>query len=371
MPKPQETAVVTIGSQKFDFWESVEINRRFGNPISHMRLRVAELGDLKHGWKSLRLAIGMMGTGTLAGQLCISGPITVRQASYTANTHSVEVVVSSITTRLNAGVPPKEFKDQTITQMANWATNPMGVTFKIFGNCPGADLPFDRVSTHLGETIHQFVGRLAACRDLHLRDNEMGNLLGSRAQGGSAIAQLQEGRNIQAAQVTMNILEDYYRIQAFTQHYGKDERWGDDARDISTTVQMGGFGDPVQRPMYLQGPMPDSVQGLGMYAHHEGALVKADVIDANITVPGWLRDDGSLWIDHIGESVTIYSPMLFPTDSMTLSIRGVTHIQNSEAGTITNVECCLPQGLSGEPQIGAPDAPNPGSVNTAVPTGPD
>jgi prophage tail gpP-like protein len=376
MPKPQEIASITIGSDKFDRWESVEITRRFGEPFSHMRLRVAEIGDLHHGWKSLRLALGMAGTGTLAGQLAISGLITVRQVSYTPASHSVEVVVSSITTFLNAGVPPKQFENQTITQMANWATNTVGVTFKVLGNCPGADKPFERVSTHVGETIHQFVSRLAACRDLHLRDDALGTLIGTRAQGDAAVAQLQEGRNIKSAQVTMSILENVDTIEATGHHYGTDKRWGDDARDIAAKVLMSGFGVGFPRTLFLQGPMPDDKIGLGMFAHHEGALVKATVIDCTVTVPGWLRDDGALWMSLIGESVTIFSPMLFPEDRMTLSIRGVTHIQNSEAGTITNVECCLPEGLSAQGQIDKSDPgtgpeTGPGSIDPSKPAAPD
>ena len=60
-------------------------------------------------------------------------------------------------------------------------------------------------------------------------------------------------------------------------------------------------------------------------------------MDGTITVPGWLMDDGSLWIRHVGEQVTIFSPMLFPHRSATLFIKGVTHRQSDGEGTVTDV----------------------------------
>ena len=88
-----------------------------------------------------------------------------------------------------------------------------------------------------------------------------------------------------------------------------------------------------------------------------------------MTVQGWLLEEGSLWIEHVGKFVNVYSPMLFPQDKMILAIKGVTHRQNDKSGTETTLDLVLPLALGGADH---PEAKNgPTGANPATPDGPD
>jgi len=76
-----------------------------------------------------------------------------------------------------------------------------------------------------------------------------------------------------------------------------------------------------------------------------------------ITVPGWQMSDGSLWIEHLGDEMSIFCPMMFPTDRETLALRGASHRQNNDRGTITVLEFCLPRAISAGGRIEMSDLP--------------
>ena len=69
-------------------------------------------------------------------------------------------------------------------------------------------------------------------------------------------------------------------------------------------------------------------------------------------MPGWLMADGTLWILHVGDMaampVTIYSPMLFPSEpngTATLLLKGAKHVQDNIGGSRTELTLCLESGL--------------------------
>ena len=85
-----------------------------------------------------------------------------------------------------------------------------------------------------------------------------------------------------------------------------------------------------------------------------------DAFEATITVPGWLQDNGSLWISLIEDApppITIFSPMLFPSTggqgpSPGLFVKGVKHLQDNQAGTRTEVICATQNSLSNSDRAG-------------------
>ena len=98
-------------------------------------------------------------------------------------------------------MPPGQFKNQTLKQLANAAAGQYGVRPDAQGAIDGAEKLFERVSVHLGES-HRFSlsCRLAQMRNVHITDDEIGNIVGMRG-GGTTVAELQEGRNILSAEL--------------------------------------------------------------------------------------------------------------------------------------------------------------------------
>jgi hypothetical protein len=87
-------------------------------------------------------------------------------------------------------------------------------------------------------------------------------------------------------------------------------------------------------------------------ANHEADWDKYQQVDGDGTTPGWLTPDGSLWMAHVRELVTVNAPLLLPENSIEFMIKGVIHRQSSEQGTTTDILLCRADGFgsgTGEP----------------------
>jgi prophage tail gpP-like protein len=177
-------ATVIANGKVYPGWESVEIWREFANTVSYMKFTAAEDESVA---ASYSVVPGDPAQGYLCGIKCMDGYVMSRQAVVDKNTHGVEVVVASKTQNAIIGTVqnnPGQYKNQTLSQMATAVLSKVGVNFKMTGDTSGTEIPFDRVSEHIGERAIDFVQRLAMWRNMHLVDDSQGNLVATR--GGSA-----------------------------------------------------------------------------------------------------------------------------------------------------------------------------------------
>ena len=376
MPNPKEIASVSANGQSYDIWQSIEISRDVGMGVSLMRLAVAEnvptngsasarFGEPGPGWPALRLAPGMPAQGYLGGVLAISGYVTVRQAFCNAAMHGVEITVTSHTQDVvssTVDASPGQYIGYTLQQIANAVAGKVGVNFAILASPAGADKPFSRVSEHFGETRFAFIERLCRMRNLHLSDDENGNLLAFRGGGSSGVAQLIEGQNILSARIVMQDTDTVNQATVSGENVAGSASgvWGDAARDPSATAFNPNFSR--YRPLSIQAEQPGDAQDMAMRANLEIATDLSTMVDLEVVVPGWFMDDGSLWITHVRDSLTVYSPMLVPNDSITLSLKGVSHRQSDDEGTVTALRLCLPNALGNDAQVTATSGNNSASA---------
>jgi len=372
MLNPQEIATVTAQGQNYKFWESVEVHREFGRPVSMMTLSVAETAQVSAealSWTSLKLNVGDPIQGYLAGNLVLSGTVTVRQTAYDREGHGVQIVATGYglaVVKSTVSASPGQYIGYNLQQIAQAVCQQVGCNFVLSGNLPGAEKVFPRVSEHPGEPMFQFIERLARMRDIHIRDDENGNLVGTRGTAGGSIATLVEGQNILSARVILTDQNAAKTLSTIGANIGGSSTgvWGDTCRDIKVTAQNPTYNGRGQ--ITVTAEQPCDVTDAVMRNQHEVAQNALTQVDCEVTVRGWLMDDGSLWIAHLGEPVTVYSPMAFPTDSMQLWLKGVRHRQENDTGTTTVLSLCLPNGLSVE-GISATSGDNADSVFPGIP----
>jgi prophage tail gpP-like protein len=345
-----EATIVTNG-KIFPGWESVEIWREYGNPVSYMKFVAAEDENLA---ASYSVVPGDLAQGLLCGQQVINGQVITRQVVFDKGTHSVEVVVASMTQNAIVGIVqnrPGQYRDQTIMQIITTALAAVSVTPRLTGETSGAEIPFERVSEHIGERAIDFVSRLAMWRNLHLTDDANGNLVLTRAGAAAAAgATLIEGQNIEAARLLENRQFTPNRVAVTGQRAGNDQTNGTASSQVFASQNIAGYVGPA-RPFLFAGEQPASQQEHVLRLNHAIQIMNLDQLEATITVPGWLMDNGQLWISLTGgemQSVTIYSPMLFPSEpngQATLLVKAVKHVQDNQGGTRTEVTCCLRSGF--------------------------
>lgn len=358
MPKPEEVAVIVAAGQRYQCWQQVEVFRDYREIVSEIRLAVAEIGDFKGGWKSMRLKPGDECQAYLAGRLVATGRVSVRQAAYDATTHGVRFIVQSKVADLANGTveaKPGQYRKYTLEQIANSVLGPFGIKFSINGAPDGADKVFDRVSVQVGETPFELIERLCRMRNLHMVDDHRGNIVAQRGAG-PLVADLTEGGNIVSAQMIWREDQAVDRIKATGAMPGNNAAWGDDARANAATATNPAFNR--YRPLVIVAEQPGDKRDMQMRADHEVDVNVGGMMSVEVRVQGWLRDGSRLWIEDIGKSVSVYSPMLFPQDRLTLAIQSVTHAQNDKDGTSTTLGLVLPSALGSADPIRADGAPN-------------
>ena len=208
-----------------------------------------------------------------------------------------------------------------------------GVGFSILGSPPGVNLIWPRVSEHVGETRFEFIERLCRFRNVHLFDDGKGNIQAMRSPIASADIMLAEGVNILSARMIQRIDDAWDTLDMVGQN---SDTFPADPSVSATVTDVPG----LNRPQKLAAEMPADQPSIQMRASQERDVARIEQLNLEITTPGWLLPDGSLWISHLGNSISVFSPLLFPSGGVPLTpvfIMGVRHRQDSAEGTRTDV----------------------------------
>jgi prophage tail gpP-like protein len=350
MPKPQEIAVVTALGQKYDIWTTVEVTHSADDVIDHALLTVSEISTGAKNFAAIKLQPGDPATVTLAGQVVISGMVYLRQASYDAKEHGVQIGISSIAQSIEASTvdaAPGQYINQTLQQIGSAVFGRVGVNFSIEGAPAGADMPFPRISEHVGETRFAFIERLCRMRNVHMVDDGTGGIVAFRGPRGTASTTLREGRNILRARLLLKNNDHADDLKMVGMDSGNDSADANRATVGTTTAppQIGRLRKIVAEEMGSNGAMQLRVQ-------QEKDWDAYQQVDGDVTTSGWLNDQGKLWWTEREKIVTVNSPMLLPENSMQFMIKGIVHRQSSEGGTTTDILLCRQDGLgsgTGEP----------------------
>jgi prophage tail gpP-like protein len=173
-------ATIVVESQRYNFWESLIIERTYGLPVSYATFQSAEIGPTNKGFAGQKFGCGNEAQVFLSGQLAASGQVAMRQVAYNGTTHAVQIRVHSYTTDLTASTvdaAPGQYVKSSFAQIVGAVCQPLGISVNIVGNPPGADKIFKRVSEHVGELRLDFISRLAVMRNLHMIDDAGGKTL--------------------------------------------------------------------------------------------------------------------------------------------------------------------------------------------------
>jgi len=130
MPKPQEVATITVNGQKYTSWKTVSVSRSYLHGGSVAEVSILELG-LDQG-RAQRIEVGQPAQVLLGSVLVLDGVIEMRQASYNAEQHGLMIRIVSntiLTVKSSVSTKPGQFKNQSISQIANAVLSPVGVSF--------------------------------------------------------------------------------------------------------------------------------------------------------------------------------------------------------------------------------------------------
>ena len=351
-PNQDEIATILVEGRRFDDWESVWIQHRWNDPYPHYRFTAAERDPIPTLWSRLQFKPGDESAIYLGGVLAIAGIILIRQASYDANSHGVMLQGVGVTWFAARGsILDKKgnFDDMTFEQVARKVIAPFGVGICVVGKLNA--IPFKKLQVEHGETLWNFLERIARPRGIVLGSDYKGNMLLIDDHTSSPMAELIEGHNILKCQATISIKEKFsaYRVDGSTP--ATDDMLGDKAAGQSATVpgrlrKYSPLLTVAEQPVWTLAEVMDRAKNEAVW--HEGTDVQA-----NVTVQGWFMPRGGLW--RAGDTVVLKSPMAMI--NMGMKIRTVTFTQDSSAGTLTTLDLVVPWLLKDKGfKVGTPSA---------------
>jgi prophage tail gpP-like protein len=348
--KPQELAVLTVNGVKFDDWESVTVQKRYGDPFTWFRFTAAERDPevaRKNEfplWHRLQFKPGDACTVELAGIEAVNGWIEVRQVAYNATSHGVMLIGKSVTAwaaRSSVDTKTGSFDGKNILQVAQEILAPYPVGIKVVGQIDMT--PFVHLQNEKGELIWDFLERLARPRGIVMGSDSEGNFLLIGDHTFATVTELIEGQNIKSCQCTIRHDQTYLKFAADAQATATDDRSGSDASELHAEVPS-----RIQQPhskLITPAEQPVTSQAeVQKRAENERVWHDDTEVQATITVQGWLCNEGRLWTP--GDHIFVRSPMAML--NQVLAIQNATFTQDSTNGTETVLDMVLPGLLKGK-----------------------
>jgi len=260
------------------------------------------------------------------------------------------------------------FDGKTFEQVAREVIGPTGVGVKVIGTLNAT--PFARLQNEPGETVWNFLERIARVRGIVMGSDHLGNFLLIDWHECPVTADLQEGFNILRCQATiaMKDVNTQYIIRG--QKPASDESSGTEASEMEATAEgtakrYSPILTPAEQPVWGIGELQDR-------ANHEAIWHEGSIVTATITVQGWMRPlTNDIWL--AGDAVTVHTPLAM-LNGQVMIIQTATFTQDRNAGTQTTLDLVVPWLMKGRtefnpstPGFAQPGAATPGSAPATTP----
>jgi prophage tail gpP-like protein len=365
-----EKAVLIVGNRRFENFESVWVQLRWTEAYPQFRFSTADIVEVPGqpppaNWQELQFKPGDECAVYLGGYLAVAGVITVRQTAYDKENKGVQLSGIGVTwyaARASVIHATGNFDGKSFEQVAREVLAPTGISPKVIGTLDAT--PFARLQVDPGETIWSFLERIARPRGIILGSDNEGHFLLIGDHVGQLTSDLVEGVNILRCQAVIsveNIFNDYIiRGQSAA---------SDDMNGPQASEQEAAAGGTALRysPLLTMAEQPVwSVGELATRAQHEAVWHEGTIVQATITVQGWIRPGTNLlWMT--GDDVMVRSPMAML--NQVLKIETVTFTQDRNSGTLTSLDLVAPWLLKDHSDFnlgvpGAPQAPDKGTPTT-------
>jgi len=345
---PEELVEVEVAGRIYTDWETVWIQHRWGEGVPMFRLTTAERDPMEELWSRLQIAPGDLVKIKLGGEIAITGVVTVRQTAYDANSHGVAIQGVGIQWFAFRGSiihPTQNFKGGFVS-IAQQVLAPFDSKPRVIGEIDPTPFNKDRgINSNTGETVWQFLSRLAPDRKVVLGADVFGNILLIGPHWNDAIGpsqgidRLEEGVNILSCQALIDVTKVYSKYMTRGQTGRSDEGSPADAAqqesqpiDSNTLKIYSPLMTPIEHPVWTK-------REVDLRNQYEATWHEGTIIEATILVQGFFTRYGKLW--EAGQDVVIQSPMAMLPNEL-LALRSVTFTQDRSSGSRTTLDCVAP-----------------------------
>jgi prophage tail gpP-like protein len=358
-PGDPDVATIVVGNRRYSDWKSVWIQHRWAEDSMLFRFTAVEDSPIPDTWTALQFKPHDEVAIYLGRDLAARGVIITRQTAYDATNHAVQLSGKGITWYAARGSiihPTNRFDGKNFMQIASEVLQPFGVRPLAVG-VPNPT-PYPEAHTQPGETLWNFLERLARQHKIVLGSDHLGNLLVIGDHAKVALHHLVEGRNILKMQCIITVEHIYSDVVGHAQSRGDSSKWGPAAAQMwerlkGSAKRYSPILHTVEHPVWSRSELLLRVQA-------ERQWTEGTQITAHVTVQGWQAPDGHIW--RAGEHVVVTSPMaMLRGDIMKIAV--ATFTQDDQGGTLTTLELGIPwlynasDVMSRDPRSTLPPAP--------------
>ena len=350
--KGDEIATLVVNGAIYEDWETVWFQWNLGDPFAQFRFTATE--DDTHLWVPdpenrtpdellLRFKPGDECDLYLGGWPIMHGVIMVRQVAYDKNNHTI--VLQGVTLTYYAAnasiIDEKSEYHGTFLDVAGAVLAPTCSGYKVWG---ALDLtPFkDPQRPNPGETIFEFLERIARTRKIIVTSDPYGDFLFIGEHEGEYVSDLVEGGNILKCQAVIADLTARSEFIARVHSGGDDDQNMKDAAHLEARIDgtakcYNPLLTPIEHPVWSRHEVEQRAKTEQMFAEGQHK------VEATVTVQGWFNPRTGLRWD-VGQDVHFQSPMT-GIDNQMMKIKTVTFTQD-KMGSLTTMVIVHPSGFN-------------------------
>jgi prophage tail gpP-like protein len=346
----KEIATLEVRGSLFTNWTSVRVEQRVTEPYPVFQFECSEQSPLPVKFDdALKFVPGDIVRVYVGGVSAVFGYILERHVAYDAKQHSVRLIGIGDTYDLATSMVPLDklngHDGKNWMQLAKDLAAHLGIAIIPKGAVDNT--PFENIQVQPGETIMAVLERYARMRSIVIGSNANGGLLAIGDHTALTDGALTEGNNILRANCVVrdNVYNKYFTVGQGT---GSDLAYGD-AQNKQVAMLPG--TSLRNRHSITVADIADLYHGIIRRVNMEHVFVEGAVIEANIVVQGWFKDNNrsdDVW--KAGEFYHVSSPSLIL--DRTLGCSSCVYEQ-SDAGTTTTLTMVDPEHMQGHPSFRA------------------
>jgi prophage tail gpP-like protein len=327
-------AELLIGGVRYGGWQTVRISRSIEQLAGSFDLEITERWPGQPGATPIRP--GRYCRLELDGAPVITGWVDNVSFDYDARNHRVRVIGRDATGDLadcSAIHKSGQWHNATIAQIARDLLAPYDLGMVVDSD---VGKPFASFNIEAGETCFECLARAARLRALLLTSDAGGRLVITRAGNERLAIGLAEGGNIKAARA------DFSYQDRFSVYIAKGQprlrSWGE-TQHAASSATANDENIERYRPLIV---IPDGQSDNATLSERvawECSIRRGRSLRGSITVQGWQRPDGKLWMPNV--IVPVNAPLLWLDDAEMLIV-GCTYTLDAQAGTITELAITRP-----------------------------
>lgn len=355
---PVDVPQLTVDGRIYAGWTEVRVSRGMDRAAGDFTLSVAERWPGQaEDWPILPFAPVEIRFGA---DLVLTGYVDRVMPALSAGGREVKVSGRSKTADLVDCTPlvGAEFRRATLPAIARALAQPFGIEV-VEEVTPGA--PFALEAVDRTDTAWATIERLARMRGVLATDDAAGRLVLTRTASRRASGALVQGRNVEAAAATINVVKRFSAYIVLSQQPGAAalDPGGDGDEPDGEPGELPGAGSapgieaiaedpdvPRFRPRVLRAEGQGGVADARARAKWAASTARGLALQATVTVAGWRQPDGRLW--QANELAKVVIPYLRLDHEMI--IMEITYLLSPSTGRTTELVLCPPEALTLEPE---------------------